>query len=106
MVFEKVEVEASFPGGEEAWTQYIRQYIGQNIDALVKANKSGTCRLKFIVDKNGNVKNVQAITMRGTKLAKVAVHAISKGPKWIPAVQDGRTVNAFREQPVTFTIQE
>ncbi|MEO6674928.1 MAG: energy transducer TonB [Ginsengibacter sp.] len=106
VVFEKVEVEASFPGGEKAWTQYIKQQLMENLDALIKANKSGTCRLKFIVGKDGNIRNVEAVTMKGTKLAKVGINAILKGPKWIPAFQDGRTVNAFREQPITFTLQD
>jgi protein TonB len=105
VIFTKAENEASFPGGEAGWTAYIRQHIERNIDALVKANKSGTCRLKFIVDKNGNVRDVEALTMKGTRLAKVSIAAILSGPKWIPAMQNGRAVNAYREQPVTFTIQ-
>ena len=105
IVFSKVEVEASFPGGEKAWTQYIKQQLEENINALVKANKSGTCLLKFIVDKNGDTRNVEALTMKGTRLAKVAIRAIVNGPKWVPAFQNGRTVNAFREQPITFAIQ-
>jgi protein TonB len=39
--------------------------------------------------------------MKGTKLAEVAVNAIRNGPKWIPAQQNGRQVNAYRLQPVT-----
>ncbi len=105
-VFTKVEIEASFPGGEGAWTKYVTREITKNIDELTEAGESGTCRVKFIVDKQGNVSNVEATTMRGTKLAEIAVNAIRKGPKWVPAQQNGRQVNAYREQPVTFTIQD
>ena len=63
-------------------------------------------RALFIVDKEGNVSSVEATTMKGTKLAEVAVNAIRRGPKWVPAQQNGRYVNAYREQPVTFTIQD
>ena len=31
---------------------------------------------------------------------------IRKSPKWAPALQNGRTVNAYRKQPVTFQIEE
>ena len=31
---------------------------------------------------------------------------IKKGPKWIPAMQNGRPVNAYRRQPVTFMVEE
>ncbi len=57
-----------------------------------------------MIDKEGKPKNVEAITMQGSALARVAVGAIKNGPKWIPAVQYGRKVNAFREQPVTFNL--
>ena len=45
----------------------------------------------------------EATTMKGTKLAEVAVNAIRKGPNWTPAQQNGRYVNAYRLQPVTLT---
>ncbi len=44
--------------------------------------------------------------MKGSKLAEVAVNAIRKGPKWIPARQNSREVNAYRQQPITFTISD
>lgn len=105
-VFTKVEIEASFPGGEGAWTKYVTKAIQNNIDELTEAAESGTCRVRFIVDKGGVVSDVEALTMKGTKLAEIAVNAIRKGPHWTPAQQNGRYVKAFREQPITFTIQE
>jgi hypothetical protein len=57
----------------------------------------------FIVDKSGKVSNVNATTMKGTKLAEIAIDAIKKGPNWIPAQINGRMVNAYRLQPVSLT---
>lgn len=105
-VFTKVEIEASFPGGEGGWTRYVTKAIQGNIDELTEAGESGTCRVRFIVSKDGSVSDVVATTMKGSKLAEIAVNAIRKGPKWTPAQQNGRQVNAYREQPVTFTITE
>ena len=105
-VFTKVEIEASFPGGDGGWARYVKKAIEANIDELTDAGESGTCRVRFIVSKDGTVSNVEALTMKGSKLAEVAVNAIRKGPKWTPAQQNGRHVNAYREQPVTFTIQD
>lgn len=104
-VWTRAEIEASFPGGDDAWTRYIGKYIERHINALIKDDRSGTCRVRFIVDKEGNVKDAKAITMQGSALARVAINAIMKGPKWIPANQYGRAVNAYREQPVSFSIQ-
>lgn len=99
-IFTKVEKEASFPGGNQAWSRYVQKAISAQLDEFGESD-FGTCTVKFVVDKNGNVSDVQAITMKGTKLAEVAVNAIRKGPKWIPAQQNGRYVNAYRLQPVT-----
>lgn len=105
-VFTKVEIEASFPGGDGGWARYVKKAIEGNIDELTDAGESGTCRVRFIVSKDGSVSSVEALTMKGSKLAEIAVNAIRKGPKWTPAQQNGRHVNAYREQPVTFTIQD
>ena len=105
-VFTKVEIEAGFPGGEAGWTRYVKKAIESNIDELTEAAESGTCRVKFIVNKEGVVSDVEALTMKGTKLAEIAVNAIRKGPRWTPAQQNGRYVKAFREQPITFSIAE
>ncbi|HEV8080536.1 MAG TPA: M56 family metallopeptidase [Chitinophagaceae bacterium] len=105
-VFTKVEFEPSFPGGEIAWTRYITKIMTANIDELAKENKSGTCRVRFIVDVDGSVRDVKVLSMQGTKLAEISENAIRKGPKWVPAKQNGHVVTAYREQPITFTISE
>ena len=100
--YSKVEIEASFPGGPAAWTKYITKQIMQSIDQLRKKDY-GTCIVKFIVGKNGYISEVEATTMKKSRLAKIAVEAIENGPRWIPAQQNGKYVNAYRLQPVTLT---
>ena len=101
-VFAKVEIEASFPGGPAAWTRYVTNAIVENQGKLKKSDY-GTCIIKFIVDTRGRVSEVVATTMENSRLAKIAVEAIANGPKWHPAQQDGKFVNAYRLQPVTLT---
>jgi protein TonB len=98
LVYTKVETEASFPGGDAAWKNYITDYI-QGSD--IKSNKSGTCVVRFIVDKDGNINEAEAITMQGSAFAKTAINAIKDSPKWIPAQQNGIPVKAWRIQPIT-----
>lgn len=105
LVFTKVEVYPSFPGGSGAWNNYIKKIIEKNIDKLIDDNKSGTCRVRFIVDTNGIVSDVRVLNMKGSALAEIAADAIKNGPKWIPATQNGNTVKAYREQPLTFNIK-
>ena len=99
-IFTKVEIEASFPGGPEAWARYVQRAVSGHTDEFSDAD-FGTCIVRFVVDKTGKVSNVEAITMKNSKLAEVAVNMIRKGPNWIPGQQNGSYVNAYRLQPVT-----
>lgn len=95
-----VEVQASFPGGDAAWAKYVRRAVESELDEFTE-NDFGTCVVKFVVNKQGTVSEVHAVSMKGTKLAEIAVNAIRNGPKWIPAQQNGHYVSAYRLQPVT-----
>ena len=100
--FTKVEVEASFPGGPAAWVKYISKYLQDNMPGFKKRD-FGTCMVRFMVDTHGRPSEVEATTMKKSKLAKRALEAIESGPKWIPAQQNGKPVNAYRIQPITVT---
>lgn len=108
-VFTKVEKEAKFPGGPEGW----RRYLERNLDANVAANDGAptgnyTVKVQFIVDKSGAISNVQAIEVPKTcpSCGPEAVKVIKKGPKWEPAVQNGRNVIYQAIQFVTFQVAE
>ncbi|MBM3444508.1 MAG: energy transducer TonB [Bacteroidetes bacterium] len=115
-VFQKVEIDAEFPGGANGWTRYVTREIERNIDELQDDGRSGTVVVLFIVDKEGMVSEVRALPCGeagvgnclppNSKLAEIAVNAIRKGPKWKPAIQNGRNVKAYRRQPVTFQLAE
>ena len=76
------------------------------IDSLQKENKAGTCVVQFIVDTDGDISELQPLTMQGTLLSRTVVEALKNGPKWIPAMQNGHKVKAYRRQPVTFQIAQ
>jgi protein TonB len=105
-IFTKVEVEAQFPGGEAKWNDYVYKTIMRSIDDLVDDGQAGTVEVQFIVDKEGNVSSVEAMNMKGSVLARVATDAIKKGPKWVPAIQNGRQVRAWRRQKITFRLPD
>lgn len=101
-VFTKAEKSASFPGGLDAWERYVTKVFEEHFKEFGTGDY-GTCVVRFIVDKSGNVRNVEATNMKGTHLAEVAIDAIRKGPKWIPAQQNGHYVNAYRLQPISLS---
>ena len=106
-VFEKVEIEASYPGGEKAWIRYLQL----NLDAAVPTKKKApagvyTVIVQFIVDKDGNITEPKPLTNHGYGMEAEVVRVIKSAPNWKPAMQGGRKVKAYRKQPVTFQVEE
>jgi protein TonB len=52
----------------------------------------------------GSITGITAETYYGYGMEEEAIRVIKKGPKWIPAVQYGRKVKAYRRQPLTFAV--
>ena len=104
-IFDKVEIEAKFPGGDGKW----RQYLERNCNAQVATDAGApegtyTTVVQFVVDKEGNISDVKSMTNHGYGMEEEAVRVIKKGPNWTPAVQNGRQVKAYRKQPITFQV--
>ena len=106
-VYSKVEIEASFPGDADAWRNYLVKNLKANTPVKHKA-PAGTYQVVvlFIVSKDGSIKDMVAETSHGYGMENEVIRIIKKGPDWIPASQDGITVNAYRRQPVTFVVSE
>jgi periplasmic protein TonB len=106
-IFTKVEVEAQFQGGEAAWRRYLQNNLNANTP-VDNGAPEGTYQVvvRFIVGKDGTISDVAAETNHGYGMEQEAVKIIKKGPKWTPAIQNGRNVNAYRRQPITFVVQE
>ncbi len=106
-IFEKVEIEASFPGGEAKWRQYLERNLS-NFNPADEGAPSGTYTtyVQFVVDKEGNISDVRALTNHGYGMEEAAIRVIKKGPKWNPAIQNQRQVKAYRKQPITFRVED
>lgn len=105
-IFDKVEIEASFPGGESKW----RQYLERNCNGQVATDNGApegtyTTMVQFVVDKEGKISDVKALTSHGYGMEQEAIRTIQKGPNWTPAIQNGNKVKAYRRQPITFQVQ-
>lgn len=104
-IFDTVETEASFPGGDNNWRKYLERTLDPNvpIDNGAPAGKYKVL-VQFIVDKSGNISDLKALTKFGYGMEAEVMRIISKGPQWTPAIQNGRAVKAYRLQPVTFVV--
>jgi hypothetical protein len=106
-IYEDVDVLATFPGGEKGWRKYLQKslvYTGIINKAENKGIKSGTYTIsvKFLVNIDGKIKDVKALTKYGYGLEEGAVEIIIKGGDWIPAEKGDKRVRSYRIQPITF----
>jgi len=101
--FTVVEIESKYPGGIPAWSAFLYRklvYPQQAIDD----GKQGTVIVRFIVDKEGNVSDVEAVS-GPEELRASAVSVIKKSGRWEPAIQNGRKVKSYKSQPITFKLE-
>jgi protein TonB len=105
--FKTVQIEAKFPGGPGAWQKYLERNLNSNVPVDNGAPPGNyTVVVSFLVDKGGNISEVQALNDPGYGTASEAVRVIKKGPAWTPAVQNGRNVIYRQKQSITFQVSE
>jgi periplasmic protein TonB len=102
-----VEIEAQFPGGINSWTRFLKTNLDNNIlvDNGAPAGKY-TVVVSFLVDKDGNISEVQALNDPGYGTAEEAVRVIKKSKQWEPAIQNGQHVIYRQKQSITFVVEE
>lgn len=95
--------EARFPGGSEGWKEYLERKLDRN---AASASKPGlyTVEVRFIVDPEGEVRDVRAVSVPEECLpcGEEAKRVIRKSPKWEPAIQFNKPVIYQAIQYVTF----
>jgi protein TonB len=103
--FSRVEIEAAFPGGDDAWRRFLEKNLNASIPLEYGAPEGTyTVIIQFVVDKEGTLSGFKAKTKFGYGMEQEVIRLLKKAPKWTPAVQDGRMVKAYRIQPVTFMV--
>ena len=106
--FVKVEKEADFPGGLNAWKIFLMRNLKADapLKELPKKVKffEQTAIVQFIVCTDGSVCDVKVVNDVLPSIKKEAERAINKSGKWIPAEQGGKKVKAYRKQPITFRV--
>jgi protein TonB len=106
-VFTVVQIAAEFPGGLPAWSKYLERNLNRDLPVENGAPPGKyTVVVSFIVSKDGSISDVVAENDPGYGTKTEAVRVITKGPKWKPAVQNGRNVIYRHKQSITFQVSE
>ena len=102
--FLTVQIESAYPGGPGAWKRFLERTLRYPQHAI-DSDIQGPVMVQFIVDKDGNVSEVEAVS-GPEELRQEAVRVIKKSGKWTPAVQQGRQVKSYKRQSVVFRLGE
>lgn len=97
---EYAEVMPQFPGGMEAFKKFMLKNLRHPND--IEAGINILVRAKFVIDKEGNIINIEIIESGGKELDKEVERVVTKMPKWLPGKQNGSAVAVFFKLPVTF----
>ena len=100
------EASPVYPGGQSSLEDYINNNLEYPQDALDNGIQ-GTVDVKFTIDQNGKVGNVQTSgTPLGHGLEDAAMKVVSKMPAWTPGMINGKKVKAWYTLPITYRIEE
>ena len=103
-VFDVVEENPSFPGGQAALMQWLNENIKYPVIAAENCIQ-GRVIVQFVVSKTGSISDVRVVRGVDPSLDKEAVRVVSNMPNWTPGRQNGTTVNVRFTLPVTFRLQ-
>lgn len=103
-VFDVVEEQPSFPGGQGALISWLAENIKYPVEAA-KAGIQGRVIVQFVVTATGSIADVKVVSGVEPSLDKEAVRVISSMPKWTPGKQNGTAVNVRYTYPVIFRLQ-
>jgi Gram-negative bacterial TonB protein C-terminal len=102
--FTKCEHPPVFPGGQEAWDKYMREFCGK-ISDVIKSKGAVEMRVQFVVHVKGQISDINVLyKSNGSDLERYAVQAIRESGPWTSATQNGHKVAAYCMQTVKFTL--
>lgn len=100
-----VEKMPTFPGGDEAMSQFIYDNLKYPRVAQVYGFQ-GRVIVQFTVNADGSISDVEAIQSAHPSLDNEAIRVVKAMPKWNPGLQRGKAVRVKYSLPMTFRLPE
>ena len=85
----------------------FRKYIGENLrypQIAADNGITGVVYIQFVVNKNGQVTNVEVLRGVDPALDKEAIRVVVSSPRWTPGKQRGKPVNVSFTFPIKFIL--
>ena len=99
-----VQIQARFDGNWE-------RFLIRNLDPEVPLDNGAppgkyTAIIQFVVDLDGSISQIVPLTSHGFGIEEDAIRVIQRSKKWEPGIQNGYPVKSYRNQPITFIVEE
>ena len=102
-IFDVVEQNAQFPGGDEACYKWLSEHI-KYPSICQEQGIQGRVFVSFVVNKDGSIVDVKVMRSPDENLSKEAERVVKLMPKWKPARQGNKTVRSRFNLPVMFRL--
>lgn len=100
-IFGAAEEMPSFPGGEKALMQYIKDNTYYPKE-MCEGAAQGRVMVGFVINEDGSISDVKVLRSLTPELDEVAVKIVKGMPKWNPGKQNGKAVKTKYTVPVSF----
>lgn len=103
-IYDVVEVNAQFPGGDAACYEWLNKNI--KYPAICQEqNIQGRVSVRFVVNTDGTIVDPEIVRSPDDNLSKEALRVIKLMPKWKPARMGNKNVRVRFVLPVNFRLQ-
>ena len=97
------DVEAEFPGGYEAWKNYLLKEM-KYPDISIENGEKGTVYIQFIIESDGSIGDVKISKGVSYEIDKEAKRVIKNSPKWVPGRTNKTNVRTRLNIPIKFDL--
>ena len=105
-IFVTAEEMPTFQGGD---LSKFRNWVQSNVkypQIALENGIQGNVVIKFVVEKDGKLSNIQVLQTPDKTLADAAVQVLQKSPKWKPGKQRNKPVRVTYTLPISFQIKQ
>lgn len=100
---QNLEKLPEYPGGIDGLISYLSTNL-KYPEAAKEKGVEGTVAVKFIVETDGSVSDVEILRGIGAGCDQEAVRVISETKDWSPGIKDGKKVRTEMRLPVRFKL--
>ena len=104
-IFVNAEEMPTFQGGD---LSKFRNWVQSNVrypQIALENGIQGNVVIKFVVEKDGKLSNIQVLQSPDKTLSDAAVAVLQRSPKWKPGKQRNKPVRVTYTLPISFRIQ-